>query len=405
MPVIADIPPELWEQIITTACTDGGFTGASLALTSKFFHAQSFSSRFHSLAFKSIGRLEAFLASLDAHPNKSRTKIQHVYLSFVGETDAAWHAPLNLWLNWSPERLTQAHEDHDATQVARNQRFVSAMTRLFALAGPHLRTLCMLEPTHFRLPPLPMVTLPKLRELTLEGGCDFLVPDKPSRGHRQSPDAKGDGDAAAKDPALSARFPSLERLHCVGRNWFNPMRVLSNLVEHPPPSFTHLRFSGMATAAGMFPPDLAIQLGVRLESFEVTHAPTPDAAARLPHLRHLVIHGMEPEPPSMRGFLSERWGVMCGDFREIARESKGTRGLQMVVLTRPWCRDPRWGDRLFDDWTDRLEGGHGCWVSSVEEEKERDVYGGEEGAEIRPRGSDEDADDTDVTSGGPGCVY
>ena len=398
MPFIADIPPELWEQIITAACTDGGFTGTSLALTNKFFHAQSFSSRFHSLAFKSIGRLEAFLAFLDVHPNKRRTKIQHVYISFVGGTDAPWHAPLNLWLNWSLERLSKARDDHFATQAAQSERFESAFTRLFALAGPHLRTLYILEPTQSRLPPLPMVALPKLRELTLEGACDFLVPNKPSEGHKQL-------RPQASDPPLSARFPSLERLHCVGRNWFNPMKVLSDLVEHPPPSFSHLRFSGMATAAGMFTPDLAIQLGVRLESFEETHTPVPGAAARLPHLRHLVIQGMEPEPPSMRGFLSERWGVMCEDFKEIARGSKEARGLQMVVLSRPWCRDPCWGDRLFDDWTDRLEGGHGCWVGSVEEEKERDVYGGEDGAEIRQPVEDEDSDDTDVTSGGPGCVY
>ncbi|PIL37459.1 hypothetical protein GSI_01153 [Ganoderma sinense ZZ0214-1] len=401
MPTIAAIPPELWEQIITAACTDGGFTGTSLALTNKFFNAQSLSIRFYSLSFTSIERIEAFLAFLAAQPNKCRPKIQHLYLSFVGAPNSAWHAPLNLWLNWSRERLDQAYKDHNSMEETRSQRFASAMTRLFALAGPHLRTLCILEPTQFSLPPLSTVTLPKLQELTLEGSCDFLVPEKPS----DSPHAKTAATTPeGSQPPLSARFPSLERLHCVGRNWFNPKRVLAELAEHTPPSFTHLRFSGMATAGNKFPQNLAVQLGVRLESIVETHEPalalTPDAdtTERLPHLRHLVIQGMEPEPRTMSGFLSERWAGMCGDFREIARKSREARGLQMVVLSTPWCRDPRWGDRLFDDWTDRLGGGCGCWVGPAEEEIEPNVSGGEDGTGI---GEHEDVGDTDVTSGGP----
>ncbi len=101
----------------------------------------------------------------------------------------------------------------------------------------------------------------------------------------------------------------------------------------------------------------------------------------------------------MRGFLTERWNVMSHDFREIAREVRTTRGLEMLVLSGAWRRNPCWGDRLFDDCTDRWRGGRGgwCWVGSVEEEMERDVYGDEEGGEIH-QDNVEAVGDTDVTS-------
>ncbi|KAI1796060.1 hypothetical protein LXA43DRAFT_650992 [Ganoderma leucocontextum] len=369
MPDLAAIPTELWQEILTIACTDGGSTGRSLALTNRFLHAQSFSSRFHSLAFTSLPRVEAFL---DVQPNDCRPRIEHLYLSFAAETELTWNPPPQLLPDWSAEQH-QANEENSAAQKRWSERFVAAMTRLFALAGPHLHTLCMLDPAHFRLPPFPFDTLPNLREATLQGGCDLLVPN---RFRLSSP-----GGGPQYPTLRSAKVPSLERLHCVSGNWYNPVMTLSSLVEHPPPSFTHLRLSGVATATGVFPPDLAIQLGVRLDGFALTYEQPPAAEATLPHLRHIVIHGMEPEPPSMRGYLYERWGAMYGHFQEIAREVRTTRGLQMVVLSRPWRRNPRWGDRLFDDWTDRLAGGSGCWVSSEEEEMQREAYGDEKDEE------------------------
>ena len=77
---IAIIPVELWREFITGACTDGGYTGRSLALTNKFFHAQSLSTRFHSLAFFSLAKVEAFFAFLDNQPEECRPEIQHLYL-------------------------------------------------------------------------------------------------------------------------------------------------------------------------------------------------------------------------------------------------------------------------------------------------------------------------------------
>ena len=134
MPSIADLAPELWHQIITTACTDGGFTGTSLTLTSRFFREQSFSNRFRSLAFTSLTSLEAFIAFADAQPKeKSPIRIHHLYLSFTGEVNsepAALHPPLNVWLYWPAERLQQARGEHLASQEGHTQRFVSALTSL-----------------------------------------------------------------------------------------------------------------------------------------------------------------------------------------------------------------------------------------------------------------------------------
>ncbi|TFK89115.1 hypothetical protein K466DRAFT_487482, partial [Polyporus arcularius HHB13444] len=44
-----DLPLEIWQHIFTHACTDGGYTGTSLALVNKFFYGASIPTRFRSL--------------------------------------------------------------------------------------------------------------------------------------------------------------------------------------------------------------------------------------------------------------------------------------------------------------------------------------------------------------------
>ncbi|OBZ70278.1 hypothetical protein A0H81_09707 [Grifola frondosa] len=61
-----DVPLELWRNIFTLACTDGGFTGISLALVSKHFHAASLPVRLHSLALTSLRQVEGFLSFIEA---------------------------------------------------------------------------------------------------------------------------------------------------------------------------------------------------------------------------------------------------------------------------------------------------------------------------------------------------
>ena len=65
---------------------------------------------------------------------------------------------------------------------------------------------------------------------------------------------------------------------------------------------------------------------------------------------------------------------MCIQLEIIAQEVKDARDVLMVQMSRPWRRNPRWADRLYDDWVDRIEGNHGCWVTSEEEEAKLEVY-------------------------------
>ena len=116
---IAIIPAELWREIIAGACTDGGYTGRSLALTNKLFHAQSLSARFHSLAFFSLAKLEAFLAFLDNQPRECKPKIQHMYLSFVDEPEPA-KPRTNFWrtyAGWSLRRKLRYDETIKAQKL------------------------------------------------------------------------------------------------------------------------------------------------------------------------------------------------------------------------------------------------------------------------------------------------
>lgn len=150
-------------------------------------YEQSFCSRFHSLAFHSLAQVEAFFVFLNTQPTEWTPKIEHLYLSFVEEIELPKPKPGDGW----------------------TERFVGTMTRLFALVGPYIRTLCILEPWRFILPSFPQIdTLPNLQELTLDGACDLLSLS-------EGPSADRDGGVRN----LSSRFPALERLHYLCRDW------------------------------------------------------------------------------------------------------------------------------------------------------------------------------------------
>ena len=230
---VTSIPTELWQDIIVEACTDGGYTGRSLALTNKFFHAQSLSSRFYSLAFSSLRRIETFLSCLESQPAECDPMIQHLYLSFFQEPVA--DVPIeNAWELLSPAQLREEEQLRSIRKREWDVRFSLSMRRLFALAGPRLRTLCILGGTHMYLPHFPFDPLPALRELTLLRAHRIFIPEK----SLQNPDP----DQPAQSPF---KFPALQRLHCIGTPDFSPSNILFDVANHAPLSLTHLRVSGL----------------------------------------------------------------------------------------------------------------------------------------------------------------
>ena len=191
MPDITLLPAELWREITTLACTDGGPTGRSLALTCRYLNAQTSSWRFHSLAFHSLVHLESFLAvnawigagsrttstqSESGPPEVCQPQVQHLWLSFLEESIPAWSSPNPQYDGGAPLCLL----DNDASQgnledtkMHWDIRFVTATQALFRAVSPTLRTLVLAQSFTNPLPPFAM-SFPLLKEVTFLGGPTAL---------------------------------------------------------------------------------------------------------------------------------------------------------------------------------------------------------------------------------------
>src|SRR6266446_2818496 len=61
-------PPEIWRDILWLACTDTGFTGRSISLTSRFFHELSKHVKFRSVALRGVVQIIDFLNVIERTP-------------------------------------------------------------------------------------------------------------------------------------------------------------------------------------------------------------------------------------------------------------------------------------------------------------------------------------------------
>ncbi|KAI0694742.1 hypothetical protein C8Q76DRAFT_758014 [Earliella scabrosa] len=368
------IPPELWKGIITLACTDGGYTGRSLALTSKFLHAQSHPWRFHSVALDSLIYLEDILKLLrqaqdESVPAQPRPTIEHLYLSFMHEI---CRLPPNFWkiCRRMSDQEIQEHEQRVASdKQAWDARFIAAMTEILAIAGPTLRTLCILEDPAVRFPPFECGVLPRLEELTLHGHVLPLLPVVPVPRRGQPP--------IELPPDSWAKLPALRRLHFVymwGRNlWCG--EAVNSIAQLAPSNFTHLRLSNVQRAVLL--PALSRALGVPFvagDGVAVATGIDGSIPSKLRRVKRLITQGYSPAPGGLCGNPYIDWDGFCNDLEAFAQECERARGIRMLHLSRPWRRNCRWKERLRDDWLDRIEGRDGCWVQSEVEEAGREVY-------------------------------
>ncbi|KAI0714947.1 hypothetical protein C8Q76DRAFT_795758 [Earliella scabrosa] len=366
------VPTEIWQDIIVRACTDGGRTGKSLALTSKHFHSQSYDFRFYSIALSSLKQLEGFLAFIRALPVAPRLSVHHLWLSFVDDDGPkldAWEA------NPNPTEHKMRASCNAQTRVPRWQaRFLAAINELLPLVAPTLETLSILQAYRLPLPRFDL-DLPRLRELTIYNDIAIFTSAHPG--------------------SISSilRLPSLERLHLVTHSASTRSIFLTASPLRKSP-ITHLRFSAvekwdMKTA---FPRMLAKALGLPAPQLSSERKATPDseqpamvvrAGAALPHVRELVVHGVGPQPGACP-YGEEPWDAVydllqglvetCGRVKEER--------IRAHVMERKWRMDSRWRSRLWNDWLSRIEGGQGCWVQSDDEEAALEEAVGECATEI-----------------------
>lgn len=360
MDISTALPSEIWQEIAELACTDGGRTGASLAMSCKFLRVQTYAKRFHSLAFHSLAQIESFLPLIRAphtlHVDATQIPVvRHLWLSFFDESSSATSQFAWPW----------------------DVRVLVALLELLPSVAPTLSTLVLAQGLSQRLPPLALAfQFPQLAELTLFG--------TPTNGP-----VGGDLASTTHCPfdLASCPFPMLRRLHILSNTHTNASARWALISSPALGTLTHLRLSRLAiddctSSATMCPVAvLAHVLGVSKITDKGDPSPLKD-------LRHLILHGIE-EPSGWCGTneeiwyerfyklvsVAEEWAHNAGHDPEVRSgvpflESSDIR--RAVCLNQEWRRDFKWKARMWDDWVARMEDGQGCWVEGKDEEAARE---------------------------------
>ncbi|KAH9855038.1 hypothetical protein C2E23DRAFT_883567 [Lenzites betulinus] len=318
------LPSELWCEIIALACVDGGFTGRSLALTSKFFHAQSLSDRFHSLSICSASQVEAFLEFLRLQPKECHPRIKHLYLFLPN------HQATTVYYG---ERVMDK----------RMEKFHTALTALLAVAAPHLNTLCIVTPGFPLGIPLSCV-FPNLEELSWMGTTLHFDP------------------AAGSLPALI--LPTLKRAHFVLSDTTVDAAVIT-LAYAELPSLTHLRISEFSYRNMNMIATLATALGQSSHQDALTPQSSSTSHLRLPRI---IIQSTPTENVGWSAHDDHKWATLTTQLQALAlAQNQGNDRARVLLLPRP-LGSGQWLLRMRSQWLERTQGGCGCWVESEAEE-------------------------------------
>ncbi|KAI0661343.1 hypothetical protein C8Q70DRAFT_1043941 [Cubamyces menziesii] len=381
------LPMEIWREVFTHACTDGGFTGASLMLVCRFFYNASLPIRFRSLSFRSLHQIELFLDYArhyeEGHAG-SKLRVHHLLLSFSNASmDTPESSPAsspgtdaNDVDQWVTSRRLREEE-----KAAWDDKFSQLLPDLFELVAPHLRTLALLQSDGFTLPPIRNV-LPRLRELTLLVGISVMLNGEDGfqvDGRSRASHLRPHGSESPEDadiPVLCARFPALERLHVVcGRH--RDFRLRDTLAHLPrlAPALTHLRISNATyTHEACIPEFLRAALGMPFPEFAFlgTASPPrlvqrppgtdPDVHATLPALRNVVVHSVLPPAGAACGNPYMEYVALMDAVNSISEACEGTETVRVRSVRSDRAKHRHWEELVARQWTERIEGGYGCWV-------------------------------------------
>ncbi|OSD06708.1 hypothetical protein PYCCODRAFT_755594 [Trametes coccinea BRFM310] len=410
------LPLEIWREVFTYACTDGGYTGASLALVCKLFYNASHQVRFRSLSFYSLDQIEYFLEYVQRCEGRFRgaqPKVYHLLLSFSqtssdGRSDAEFspgavsHAYCTDADAWATARRLRQHE-----KAMWDHKFLQLVPALLELVAPHLRTLALLQSDGHTVPAL-RNALPRLRELTLLVGISAVfhgdpaldpsgrsAASPPSPDSTNSPESSSLWDADGVEARVSAtpssphaRFPALERLHLVcGRLRDFRLRDALAYVPRHAPALTHLRISNATyTHAQCIPAFLCAVLGVPAPEFECVAGtaavrfvripprsqtmPVGGAGddwdvgvkAGLPGLRRVIVHSVLPLPGARCGSPYMEYTALMNAVDAVDVACDKAAGVSVHPIRSDRQKHRYWEVLVTRQWMERIEDGRGCWV-------------------------------------------
>lgn len=207
-------PPEICQTIFSFICTDGGYTGRTLSLVSKYIHSASLPIKLQTVSIKGTHQMKGFAAYLESlDPNHRR--VRHLFI-----TDLPSTRPTRQSLSFENSQWRLVVPSNKDKEDARSQ----AIRRIIELTAQSIVSLsiCIAQCEH--TPVLLPYHLPRLTELTT------LL--------------------CISSPQIAVL--SLESLKCHRRlrRWnIKGLRVessyLSGIIARVAPALTHLRLSGV----------------------------------------------------------------------------------------------------------------------------------------------------------------
>ncbi|KAM5535123.1 hypothetical protein V8D89_011209 [Ganoderma adspersum] len=262
------VPLETLQQIFQFACTDGGYTAGSLALTSKFIHGAAQSTRFHSIVVAAeTERLTALVTLYQkqcSNATGTRPRTAYLHLSTDSPTEDEW----------------DESQDEDPASPCVPARFV-AIQELLRLVATDLQPLAIINDFFTADLPLFDRPLPTLRELTLvrNAAPSTLIP---------------------RGSTICPLFPALTHLHVVAQKSSPSQPLLPGWIAHAP-RVTHLRVSAhprMYKLLKELPAALGTPAKRRFAAGVAVPAESHPPARTYPSLVRVVV---EPGSPPVKG--------------------------------------------------------------------------------------------------------
>lgn len=320
--MLKTLPIETWTHSFLFACTDGGYTGCSLALVSHHFRRAVLPVQLHSVVLTSTWKTIKFADLLERRLPQHR-KVRHLLL-----------APIYI----RTSRLRQTFFD-----VTLDCADFNALDRVFAFIAPDLLTLTSAYPQDvYSLRRMFSATLPSLVELTMHG-CDAY------RGQTVGEASHNNSDTTP--PVVW--FPSLRYMHILSSAQSCPL-----LLVHAP-TLTHLRLSSAAPLHDSLRNALIVFLRDNT---------APDARPFPTSLERILI---EPRGHLLQRIITRTEGLACPPGQYCRALADADTEHKLVLLNSGCTQDLLLGVSYDPrkDWEDRMLGGPGCWA--VEEDEWR----------------------------------
>ncbi|KAL1949240.1 hypothetical protein VTO73DRAFT_11046 [Trametes versicolor] len=364
------LPVETLQQIFEHACTDGGFTGNALSLTSKQIRAAVRRARFHTLRVSADGKnFPDFVAFFERECNSGgseRPRVRHLYLTLASVPYIPpWVTQTLLTLRNEPQPCPTGQEagqspNHSTLVPPPTLSRERAVQELVRLVAPDLWSLVLHAVPHASQDDLqyPILehTFPLLREVAFIG--------LPGPTHFLRPDAK---------PWPASVFPRATHLHLSP----SPRRAGGHDLHLSSwsalaPRVTHLRLSRienrhhvqqLAEAIGVHVQLSIMLLGTAVLTPPAAPLPRPELPRTYPSVRCLLMEPAEMPRGRKCGNFALGQAVVGTGLGDIVRECQRPEvDVEAVLFKRPdTVPYVQHAKILEEQWVERVEGREGWW--------------------------------------------